>query len=187
MSKTKTVAPPAVETKDAQEFLENPEVQRWAIAIALQIREAFSRNWFKIEDLMKQVEDESTPFEKLHFPVLMAYDLLKKHKTSGKYKVIVGTLDKALAKIEESPEFKEWESSSEEQKEKMAEDKKEELLELTAEENGGQTQVIGSVPNIEYVDEKKPSLIKSPEEFAGDERVEQVKELVKRNRNTKKK
>ena len=189
MSKTKTVAPPQVDTTDAQAFLENPDVQRWAIAIALQIREAFNREWFKVEDLQAKVEDESTPFEQLHFKVLMAYGLLKKHKTSGKYKVIVGILDKALEKIEESPEFKEWEEASEEKKEEMAKAKQEEMLELSSEANGGQTQVLptGAGPNIEYIDEKKPTLIKTPEEFAGDERVKQVKEIVKKGRQSKKK
>jgi len=189
MNKTRTVTPPQVDTSDAQKFLDNPEVQRWAIAIALQIREAFNRNWFKAEDLMKKVEDQSTPFEKLHFPVLMAYGLLKKHKTSGKYKVIVGTLDAALAKIEESPEFLKWQDSSEEQKLKMQQEKKDELLELTSEANGGQTQVLntGASPKLDYIDEKKESIIKTPEEFEGDERVKKVKEIVKKQRQLKKK
>ena len=157
---------------------------------SVQIRECFQRNWFKIDDLKKQITDPTTPFEKLHFPVLKAYNLLKQHKTSGKYKVIVGTLDAALKKVEESPEFKEWEAASEEKKIQMADEKQKDLVNVTTDANGGQVSIVNensAKPNIEYIDEKPVTIIKTPEEIAGEDNVKRVKAMAKRKITVKKK
>lgn len=84
-----------VQYEDVKAFMSNPENQKTAIAIALQLRSAFGRTWFKISDL-KRISKNTSTFEDFELPVLRGYGLVK--SKNGKHKVTLAVLEKLKVK-----------------------------------------------------------------------------------------
>ena len=90
-----------IQQDDLKGFLRNPENQKTATALALQLRDKFGRRWFTLSDV-KGVAINAETIESFELPVLKAYNLLR--QKNNKYRITLAVLERIKQQQAEAQE-----------------------------------------------------------------------------------